>query len=132
MCACRDQALINALIAIGMPVASGPPEMTRMLLQHSVERPVLLCPATLRNFMRDGRGMHAVGRDSQKQHAAALLAYCLQDIDITDPDSCMELEGRSPRLIAQSSNQRCSFVFYLLELCNGRCRFLRKLVLAWR
>ncbi|BDA44284.1 probable Sacsin [Coccomyxa sp. Obi] len=89
----RDTALVDALIVVGVPVASGPPEVVRMLVQHIVQQPQLLCPATLRDHIRSAKQAVIAACTTDIRRAAVLLAYCLQDIDDRDPDSCLELVG---------------------------------------
>ena len=91
--ACRDAALLEALIAVGMPVASGPPEVSRVLLQHTLQTPALLCPALLRAHIRADPGAVRKACTARPAHAAALLGYCLQDVDERDARSCAELLG---------------------------------------
>lgn len=90
---CREAALLEALIAVGVPVASGPPEITRMLVQHTVQKPQLLCPAFLRDHIRAADRSVLAACSAERRHAAVLLAYCLQDLDETDAESCLELAG---------------------------------------
>ena len=84
---------MDALIVVGVPVASGPPEVVRMLVQHVVQQPQLLCPATLRDHIRSAKPAVIPACTADIRRAADLLAYCLQDIDDRDPDSCLELVG---------------------------------------
>ena len=91
----RDSALVDALIAVGVPIASGPPEVTRMLVQHTVQQPQLLCPASLRMHIRSAQRATLAACSADKSRAAVLLAYCLQDLDETDPESCLELVGEA-------------------------------------
>ena len=97
---CRDAALLEALIAVGVPVASGPPEVSRALLQHTLAAPALLCPALLREHAR--RHAHAVRAacEDEPQHAAALLGYCLQDVQDDDARSRAELLSEMPHCCA--------------------------------
>lgn len=84
---------MDALIAVGVPVASGPPEVTRMLVQHTVQQPQLLCPASLRDHIRTAKRATLAACAADVSRAAVLLAYCLQDLDEMDPQSCLELVG---------------------------------------
>ena len=95
-CLRRDEALVKALSAIGMPVASGPAAVHRILLQRKQSQAALLSPSYLRDFIRS----HAAQAESavmlKRSHAAALLSYCLQDIDDSDAESCSALKGEDP------------------------------------
>lgn len=84
---------MDALIVVGVPVASGPPEVVRMLVQHIAQQPQLLCPATLRHHIRSAKHAVMAACTADMHRAAVLLAYCLQDIDDRDPDSCLDLVG---------------------------------------
>lgn len=84
---------MDALKVVGVPVASGPPEVVRMLVQHIVQQPQLLCPATLRDNIRSAKHAVIAACTADLRRAAVLLAYCLQDIDDRDPESCLELVG---------------------------------------
>lgn len=90
---CRDEGLVEALIAITLPVATGPAPVQRVLLQRRTSRAVLLSPSYLRDFIRSHMAQTADALKAQREHAAALLSYCLQDIDDRDADSCSELRG---------------------------------------
>jgi len=113
----RESALLEALIAVGVPVAGGPPEITRMLVQHTVQKPQLLCPAFLREHIRAAARSVLAVCSAEKRHAAVLLAYCLQDLDETDAESCLELAGAcnpcktiavmyGPKLLLEKNNCR--------------------------
>lgn len=47
-CKCRDERLLGAAVAVGLPIADVPAPVSRLLLQHSVHLPQLLTPALLR------------------------------------------------------------------------------------
>jgi hypothetical protein len=81
-----------------MPVATGPLDVMRMLVHHTLQQPTLLCPSYLRGYLRTSKGSSAADHALHEQHAAALLAYCLQDTDVADPESCKELLGDVPAI----------------------------------
>lgn len=95
---CRDDALVRALSAIGMPVASGPAAVHRILLQRKQSQAALLSPAYLRDFIRSHAAQAESAVRAERSHTAALLSYCLQDIDDSDADSCSALKGEEPAL----------------------------------
>ena len=93
---CRDNALVKALSVVGMPVATGPAPVHRILLQRQGSQAALLTPSHLRDFIRSHAAEAQSAVRAERGHAAALLGYCLQDIDDSDADSCLELRGRRP------------------------------------
>lgn len=90
---CRDDALVKALSAIGMPVATGPAAVHRTLLQRKGSQAALLSPSYLRDFIQSHAAQAENSVRAERGHAAALLSYCLQDIDDSDADSCSALRG---------------------------------------
>ena len=93
---CRDDALVKALSAIGMPVAVGPAAVHRILLQRAGSQAALLSPSYLRDFIQAHAAQAESSVRAERGHAAALLSYCLQDIDDSDADSCWALRGEEP------------------------------------
>ena len=51
LCLCRDEALVKALVAITLPVATGPAAVQRALLQRKQCQATLLSPGLLRDFI---------------------------------------------------------------------------------
>ena len=97
---CRDDALVRALSAIGMPVASGPAPVHRILLQRKGTQAALLSPSYLRDFIRSHAAQAQSAVRAERGHAAALLGYCLQDIDDSDAESCATLRGKDTNVLA--------------------------------
>jgi hypothetical protein len=85
---CRDAALLEAFISIGLPVAGLPRDVCSMLLRHSRRRPRLVTPAVVRGHLATGRGAAA-----DAAVAARLLRYCMSDIDDGDASSVAQLAG---------------------------------------
>jgi len=92
---CRDEALVKALSAIGMSVATGPATVHRILLQRNGSQAALLTPSFLRDFIRAHASQAAKALSAERGHAAAVLSYCLQDIEDSDAESCSALRGRT-------------------------------------
>lgn len=122
--ACRDAPLLEALIAVGVPVASGPPDVSRALLQHTLAMPALLTPARLRAHVRAAPDAARAACTAQPAHAAALLAYCLQDVDEGDARSCAELLGKHCFCPLVISTGRLALVAQLLSSCLGKSHHL--------
>ena len=93
LCSCRDEALVKALVAITLPVATGPAAVQRALLQRTRFQAPLLSPGLLRDFIRAHMGETVAALTAHHGHITALLSYCLQDIDDCDAASCAELCG---------------------------------------
>ena len=79
-------------------MATGPATVHRILLQRKGSHAALLSPSYLRNFLRGHMTQALAAVKADRKHAAALLSYCLQDIDDQDAASCSELKGVSPTL----------------------------------
>ena len=92
-CSCRDEALVKALVAITLPVATGPAAVQRALLQRKHSQATLLSPGLLRDFIRAHMSETVAALKAHRGHFAALLSYCLQDLDDSDAASCSELCG---------------------------------------
>ncbi len=112
----RDAALLDALIAVGVPVAGGPPEVSRALLQHTLAAPALLCPALLRAHVRHHAHAVRAACEGDRRHAAALLGYCLQDVQDDDASSCAELLGACTAMAAVHCDEH---VMELLRTVSG-------------
>ena len=80
-------------MAITLPVATGPAAVQRALLQRNHSQASLLSPSLLRGFIRAHMNETAAALTAHRGHFAALLSYCLQDIDDCDAASCTELCG---------------------------------------
>lgn len=93
LCLCRDEALVKALVAITLPVATGPAAVQRALLQRKQCQATLLSPGLLRDFISAHMSETVAALTAHRGHFAALLSYCLQDIDDCDAASCSELCG---------------------------------------
>ena len=88
----RNEPLTSALTHIGLPLSSLPRPVTRLILQLAVTTPRLLIPASARARVASSpEGCAALVRD--RPQAAALLAYCLSDIDERDAESVRQLIG---------------------------------------
>jgi hypothetical protein len=93
-------------VAVGVPVASAPPDLARALLQRTLQSPALLCPALLRGHLRAHAGEARAACAADARRAAALLGYCLQDVDERDAASCQELLG-----VLVLPDDRCAHAF---------------------
>ncbi|KAK9798935.1 hypothetical protein WJX73_003884 [Symbiochloris irregularis] len=88
-----NTALLAASIAVGMPMASTPPEATRLLLQHAMNQPHLLMPTLLRSHMRSHTRLAIAACQGSDEHAAAIASYSIEDIYDEDEQSIQQLSG---------------------------------------
>ena len=77
-------------------MATGPAAVHRILLQRKHSQAALLSPSYMRDFIRAHAAQAESAVKAERGHAAALLGYCLQDVDDSDADSCSALKGEEP------------------------------------
>ena len=74
-------------MAIEVPVVMLPDAHLRKVLSHSQANPTLLSPEYVRNFiLRDVQRVRTKC-STKTRHAAALLGYCLADVDDASPET---------------------------------------------
>ena len=69
---------------------------TGSFLQRAGSQAALLSPSYLRDFIQSHAAQAESAVRAERGRAAALLSYCLQDIDDSDADSCSALRGGEP------------------------------------
>ena len=85
--------LMEAVVAIGIPAVALPPGVLQKLLQHTLAEPTLLSPGHVRGTALSNPQRVRAACHSQLNLAAALLSYCLADVDDSRP---LDLVQRSP------------------------------------
>lgn len=81
----RNPTLIDAAVAIGIPAVVLPESLLRLLLTHMIGAPELLMPTYVRTWVLQRR-KEVHGKLSGKlKAAAALLEFCMRDVDDSDP-----------------------------------------------
>ena len=84
--------LMEAVVAIGIPAVVTPPSVLQKLLQHTLAEPTLLSPGHVRGTALSRPQRVRAACQSRLHLAAALLGYCLADVDDSRP---MDLVQRS-------------------------------------
>lgn len=91
-CFLRNVELMDALVAIDLPVVLLPDAHLRKILHHSRESPKLLAPEYVRAFILKDAARVRKACSGQLALAAALLGYCLVDIDDAHPEALVRVK----------------------------------------
>ncbi len=84
---CRDEGLMEALVAVEIPVVLLPDKHLRKIFSYMQSAPTLLSPDYVRSFiLRKSAAAHKACSGRTKL-TAALLGYCLRDVDDAQPDA---------------------------------------------
>lgn len=82
---------MEALVTIGVPVVMLPDAHLRKLLTFTLAAPTLLSPGYVRTSILENAWKMESACSNRPELSAALLSYCLLDIDDTNPYDLVRL-----------------------------------------
>ena len=78
---------MDALVAIDLPVVLLPYDHLKKVLSYTKSIPTLLSPEYVRTFILERKAAAHKACSGKAQFTAALLEFCLRDIDDTQPNA---------------------------------------------
>lgn len=109
--------LMEAVVAIGIPAVALPPGVLQKLLQHTLAEPTLLSPGHVRGTALSNPQRVRVACQSRLHLSAALLGYCLADVDNSRPLDLVQQFPVKADLTLSRPVQECKRKDYSVSLC---------------